>query len=108
MDAEEHSEAPMTSLTTPITIRLATDDDRLGLTRLAALDSAEAAPPGRVLLAEVDGELRAALSLADGSAIADPFHPTLAILELLRTHAAAQSARRERHSLRLRLRFALG
>ncbi len=61
----------MTPITAPITIRLATDDDRARLIRLAALDSAEAPPPGRLLLAEVDGQLRAALSLADGSAIAD-------------------------------------
>ena len=100
-------QAPITSLTAPITIRLATPDDHLALTGLDALDSAEAPPPGRVLLAEVDGELRAALSLADGSAIADPFHPTLAILELLRTHARALVARKPRTRRRLRLGYAV-
>ena len=34
--------------------------------RLAALDSAAGVPAGPLLLAEVDGELRAALSLSDG------------------------------------------
>lgn len=100
-------QAPNTSLTAPITIRLATDHDRVQLTRLAALDSAEAAPPGRVLLADVDGELRAAVSLLDGSAIADPFHPTLEILELLRIHARAAEGRAPRIRRRLRLRVAL-
>jgi hypothetical protein len=55
------------SLTAPITIRLATPDDQLALYRLAALDSAPSLPTGRVLLAEVDGDLRAALSLDDTS-----------------------------------------
>jgi hypothetical protein len=92
-----------TSLTTPITIRLATPDDQLALDRLAALDSAPSAPAGRVLLAETDGELRAALSVDDGSAIADPFQFTLHIVELLRTHAAtAARVRRPRHRLRVR------
>jgi hypothetical protein len=96
----------MTPLTAPITIRVAAPDDHLGLARLAALDSAEGAPPGRVLIAEVDGELRAALSLQDGSAIADPFHPTVHILELLRTHAASE-AERGRRLRRLRPRHAV-
>ena len=100
-------QAPITSLTAPITIRLAVPDDHLALTVLAALDSAEATPRGRVLLAEVDGELRAALSLADGSAIADPFHPTLDILELLRTHAHTAGARAPRGRRRTRLRAVL-
>lgn len=97
----------MTSLHSPITIRLATPDDHLGLARLAALDSADSAPPGRVLLAEVDGELHAALSLQDGSVVADPFHPTLHILELLRTHAAGDVRRNDVRRLRLRVRHAL-
>jgi hypothetical protein len=98
----------MTPLTAPITIRIATPDDHLGLARLAALDSAESAPPGRILLAEVDGELHAALSLDDGSVIADPFHPTLHLVELLRTHAAAADAmRRPARRRRLSARFAL-
>jgi hypothetical protein len=96
----------MTLLTAPITIRVATPDDHPGLARLAALDSAEGVPPGRLLIAEVDGELRAALSLHDGSAIADPFHPTLHILELLSTHAAAE-AERGRGLRRLRPRHAV-
>jgi hypothetical protein len=69
-----------------VTLRFAFPDDESALTRLAALDSAEPlAQP--VLLAEVGGELRAAVSLADGAAIADPFYFTLAVMELLRARA---------------------
>ena len=77
------------SPTQAITIRLAYADDHYALRRLAALDSAPRPPAEPLLLAEVDGELHAALSLVDGSVIADPFFPTLHLLALLRTHAAA-------------------
>ena len=88
-----------------ITIRPAYADDESALTRLAALDSTERPPATPVLLAEVDGEVQAALSLRDGSAIADPFRPTLHILALLRTHAE-QTARPRTPHRRYRLRFA--
>jgi hypothetical protein len=74
--------------TSEITIRPEYPDDELTLIRLAALDSSDIPPARPLLLAEVDGELRAALSLRDGSAIADPFHPTAAIVELLRRRAS--------------------
>ena len=73
--------------TPEITIRPEYPDVELALFRLATIDSSEAPPARPLLLAEVDGELRAALSLRDGSAIADPFHHTSAIVELLRRHA---------------------
>lgn len=73
--------------TSEITIRPEYPDDELALIRLATLDSTDGMPARPLLLAEVDGELRAALSLRDGSTIADPFHPTAALLELLRSHA---------------------
>ncbi len=76
------------STTSAITIRPAYADDRTALRRLAALDSS-AVPAEPLLLAEVDEQLRAALSRHDGSVIADPFFPTLDLVELLRTHAAA-------------------
>ncbi len=94
----------MNSPTAEITIRLAYADDELALMRLAALDSAPAVPPAPRLLAEVDGEPRAALSLHDGSAVADPFAPTAEVLELLRRRAAhlQRPARRKRRGLSLR------
>jgi hypothetical protein len=89
----------MSTLTASITIRPAYAEDDRALTRLAALDSAESPPPAPRLLAEVEGELRAALSLADGSVIADPFVATSDIVALLRVHAAtsAHRARPHRH-----------
>jgi hypothetical protein len=91
----------MTSIPTPtITIRHAYADDELSLRRLAALDSATQTPAQPLLLAEVDGELRAAISLSDGSSIADPFYPTLDLIELLRVHAIAVRPRRRRRRLR--------
>jgi hypothetical protein len=66
-----------------ITLRYGFPDDAAAIGRLAALDSAEI-PSAPLLVAEVGGELRAALSLADGRVIADPFYPTLAVVALLR------------------------
>lgn len=66
-----------------VTLRYAFPDDERAVARLAALDSAEV-PAAPLLLAEVEGELWAALSLPDGRVIADPFRPTLALLALLR------------------------
>jgi hypothetical protein len=76
-----------------LTLRMAFPDDETALLRLAALDSAE--PPARpVLVAEVAGELRAAVSLADGAVVADPFHPSIALLELLRIRAGQVAGER--------------
>lgn len=86
-----------------ITIRPAYADDQLALQRLAELDSAEQPPPHPLLLAEYDGELRVALSLRDGTAIADPFYPTAAVLRMLRAHVRANK-RSRRFSLPARLR----
>lgn len=69
-----------------VSIRLAYPDDAAALRRLAALDSSPT-PQDRVLVAEVDGELHAALSLTDGRVVADPFRPTAEMVTLLRVHA---------------------
>src|SRR5947209_13494179 len=69
-----------------LTLRFGFPDDAAALDRLAALDSSEP-PASPVLLGEVGGHLRAALSLADGSVVADPFHPTVALVELLHARA---------------------
>jgi hypothetical protein len=84
--------------TATITIRPAYADDDAGLVRLAALDSAEAAPERPLLLAEVDGQLRAALSLRDGAAVADPFFATAELLALLRLRADEPARPRRRLS----------
>jgi hypothetical protein len=74
---------------TPVTrviLREASAADAQPLRDLAALDSA-LAPTGPVLVAEVDGRLRAALALDGQSAIADPFYRGRELLELLRIRA---------------------
>jgi hypothetical protein len=73
-----------------ITIRRGTADDGRALRRLAALDSARPLE-GELLVAELEGVLWAACSLADGRAVGDPFRPTSevrALLELRRSQIA--------------------
>ena len=78
-----------TQSTTPtIAIRAADHGDGPVLSRLAALDSAPV-PFGPALIAEVDGQARAALALRDGAVVADPFARTAELVELLKVHAAA-------------------
>jgi hypothetical protein len=96
-------------MTSPaITIRPAYADDQLAIQRLADLDSAQAVPPRPLLVAEVDGDLRVALSVHDGTAIADPFYPTAAILGLLRGHVRANKWRRRMPTLGAIRAFAPG
>ncbi len=69
------------------TIRFAYPDDESGLRRLAALDS-QPNLTGPALVAEVGGELWAAVSLGgEPRAIADPFRPTAELVALLRERA---------------------
>jgi hypothetical protein len=70
-----------------ITFREAQPADDAALRRLAALDSSRV-PSGRILVAEVDGQLQAAVPLAGGPAIADPSRPTAAIVSMLGLRAA--------------------
>ncbi len=70
-----------------VTLRFAFPDDDQAVRALAALDCAPLPSPP-VLLAEVGGAPRAALSLADGRAIADPFHHSGWVITLLRARAA--------------------
>lgn len=78
-----------------IIIRSSNEHDAPALARLAALDSATPLS-GRALVAEVDGELRAALPMNGSRPIADPFAETAHLLELLRSHAAALETARPR------------
>ncbi len=92
----------MTS-STPLTIRPATAADDRALHRLAALDSSSV-PTGPVVVAEVGGELHAAISLDGGVLVADPFRPTADIAATLRAHADRQASRRAHRTPRPRLR----
>ena len=88
-----------------VVIRPAHDADIAPLHDLAELDSA-APLTGAVLVAVVDGVAWAALSLADGRVIADPFIPTAGAVELLRLRAAqlraAEGGSRRRAGVALR------
>ena len=69
-----------------ISIRLAGPGDGEAVDRLAQLDSAHAVP-GETLVAEVDGRIAAALPLAHGRVIADPFMPSAELASLLEVRA---------------------
>lgn len=72
-----------------ITIRRARLDDERTLRDLAGLDSSPRVPGGEVLLAELNGRPVAALSLTDGTKVADPFLPTAQVVELLDVRSRA-------------------
>jgi hypothetical protein len=83
-----------------LVIRRAGPADAAAIARLAQLD--DAPPPGPAdtfLLAEVGGELWAAVAVDGAPAIADPFRPSAAVAELLVAwsgQAAATNGRRGR------------
>ena len=76
-----------------LVLRPATSADAADLERLAALDSARPLA-GEVMLAHVDGEVRAAVSLESGRSVADPFYPSLELLPLLRAAVGERPRRR--------------
>ena len=79
-----------------IIIRSSNEHDAPALGRLAALDSAQALA-GPALVAEVDGEMRAALPMDGSRPVADPFAETAHLVELLRAHAEALGSSPARH-----------
>jgi hypothetical protein len=68
-----------------LTIRMA-DAHEPAIDDLAALEG-QSLPAGPSLLAEVGGRPVAALVLSSGVALADPFRPTVAVVEMLRVRA---------------------
>jgi hypothetical protein len=85
-----------------ITLRRAYADDELAIMRLAALDSAPV-PRAPLVLAEVEGELRVAVSVDDLAVIADPFQRTAELVTLVRDHVE-RSRQRTRHASDTELR----
>lgn len=81
--------------TTQVTIRRLGGGDETEVSKLAERDSAHR-PAGELLGAEVDGRLMAAISLAGGDVIADPFHPTREIVDVLRLRARQLDGRPRR------------
>jgi hypothetical protein len=99
----------LTATPETVTLRRAVADDALALAHLSALDSRRP-PTGDILVAEVDGEIWAAVSLEDRHAVADPFRPSGEPTLLLLEHARRlRRDRRERGRTfgRRRLRPAL-
>jgi len=93
-----------------VVLRRAQRQDANALDRLAALDGVRR-PAGELMLAEVDGEILAAVPVAGGRAIADPFRPTADLVDLLRARTRLLAGRAEVGGLRrlrprLRLRIA--
>lgn len=74
-----------------VVIRFATQRDDARLARLAALDSGRA-PSGETLIAEMAGEIVAALPLRGRRPLADPFRPTADVVRLLELRAAQLAA----------------
>src|SRR5215203_911207 len=69
-----------------VAVRMAGPDDEAAIRRIAALDGRKA-PSGRVLVAEADGEVIAALSASDGARAADPFRWTSEVMALMEMRA---------------------
>lgn len=69
---------------------------------LAEMDS-RPFPKGRLLVASVDGQPVAAISLEDGTVIANPWIRTGHLVTALRSQARAYGARERKPSLRERL-----
>lgn len=86
--APAHERPQVLDVAACIAIRRATEADALVLQRLAALDGGRRVGDGEMLIAEVGGEPQAAIDVASGAAIADPFRPTAALVELLRLRAS--------------------
>jgi hypothetical protein len=79
----------ITPIAAAVTIRPLTDSesDRNALRRLAQLDSGTELD-GQALVAEVEGSIHAAISVAGGEVLADPFSRTAELRSLLELRAA--------------------
>jgi hypothetical protein len=84
-----------------IVIRSATAADERALNVLAVLDGGTKRPAGQILLAEVEGRVRAAIG-SNGHSVSDPFWPSADLVSMLRVHADAVGTVKPRAS-----RFAL-
>ena len=82
------------ALSEPVLVRRATSGDLSRIRTLALLDDRRIGE-GPYLVAEIADEMLAAMSLASGTVVADPFRRTRDAVELLRMRAE-QIAERER------------
>ena len=74
-----------------VAVRLARPEDESAIHRIASLDGKKA-PEGRVLVAEADREIIAALAVNGGHAVADPFRWTSDVLALMEMRAEQLAA----------------
>src|SRR4051794_41965443 len=72
-----------------IVIRSARNSDEQAIAVLGVLDGGSHMPKGDVMVAEVDGRLRAAVG-SNGAAISDPFWPSEELVSMLRVRAASK------------------
>ena len=89
------STAAVSSARTAAAVRFAHPDEAGTLRRLAELDDAPELA-GEILVATIDADVVAALSLEDGRVVANPFVLTSDAVELLRRSATALTGRRRR------------
>jgi hypothetical protein len=92
-----------------IVIRSARSADEQELAVLSVLDGGREMPEGQVMVAEVDGRLRAAVG-SNGTAISDPFWPSAELVSMLRVRSegVAPVIRQPRFTRRAVLRTAGG
>ena len=86
---------------TAFTFRPATQADHNALYDLAQLDSQRLSDE-RYTVAEIDGEIIAAVGHTNGNAIADPFRRTAEIVQMLKAHVAPSMVKQTRRHLSVR------
>jgi len=74
-----------------VAVRLARPEDEAAIQKIASLDGKKA-PSGRVLVAEADREIIAALAIDGGNAVADPFRWTSDVVALMEMRAEQLAA----------------
>jgi hypothetical protein len=74
-----------------VAVRVARPEDELAIQRVASLDGKKALT-GRVLVAEADREIIAAIGIESGSAVADPFRWTSDVVALMEMRAEQLAA----------------
>jgi hypothetical protein len=74
-----------------IVIRSARTADEQAIAVLGVLDGGRHMPTGRVMVAEVDGRIRAAVG-SNGAAISDPFWPSAELVGMLRVRTEREPA----------------
>lgn len=95
------SSAAVSSARPAAAVRFAHVDEARTLRRLAELDDAPELA-GEILVATIEAEVVAALSLDDGRVVANPFVLTSDAVELLRRTATPLTSRRRRRGRRWR------